>query len=67
MTAPYLGLHYGKGEQRNSIPQTESDVKATCHKAFVCPPPLPHQLDQLEYASSIWDPHTQSNINKMDW
>ena len=34
------------------------DVKATCYKTLVRP--------QLEYGSSVWDPPTKSNINKLE-
>ena len=46
--------------RRRNLPSCPPDIRATCYKAFVRPPP------QLEYASSIWDAHTQSNVNKIE-
>ena len=43
--------------QRN-LSTCPKDVKATCNKTLVHP--------QLEYGSSIWDPPTKSNINKLE-
>ena len=43
---------------RRNLSSCPPDVKATCYKALV-------RL-RLEYVSSIWDPHTQSNINKIE-
>jgi len=33
-------------------------VKAMAYTSFVCP--------QLEYASTVWDPHTANNINQIE-
>ncbi len=38
----------------NSFP---CKIKDSCYTTFVCP--------QLEYASTVWSPHTQRNINKV--
>ena len=42
---------------RRNLSSYPPGVKSTCYKALV--------RTQLEYASSIWDPHAQSNINKI--
>ena len=44
---------------RRNISSCLPDVKAICYKTLTCAP-------QLKYASSIWVPHTQSNINKTE-
>ena len=43
---------------RRNLPACPKDVKATCYKTLVRP--------QLEYASTVWDPHTKNNINKLE-
>lgn len=43
---------------RRNISMCPRETKATCYKSLVRP--------QLEYASTVWDPHTASNINKLE-
>ncbi len=48
---------------RHSFPQRHTsccphNIKANCYTTFVRP--------SLEYASSVWSPHTQKNIKKLD-
>ena len=43
---------------RRNLSTYAKDVKETCYKSLVRP--------QLEYAASVWDPHTKSNINKVE-
>ena len=43
---------------RQNLSSCPPDAEATCYKPHVCP--------QLEYASRICNPNTQSNINKTE-
>lgn len=76
-TAKYLGIHLHRnlkwnhhiGETtkkanstiaflRRNLYQCPPETKALCYKTLVRP--------VMEYGSSIWDPHTQDNINKLE-
>ena len=41
-----------------NLRQCPSNIKSTCYKSMVCP--------ILEYASTVWDPHTNVNITKLE-
>ena len=43
--------------QRN-LSSCPRDIKATCYKSLIRP--------QLEYAATVWDPITKTNINKVE-
>ena len=43
---------------RRNLSACPKEVKATCYKSLVRP--------QLEYVSTVWDPHTKNNINKLE-
>lgn len=43
---------------RHSLRQATSDIKLTAYKTYV--------RSLLEYADVVWDPHTASNINKLE-
>jgi hypothetical protein len=43
---------------RRNLSHCPQNIKATCYKTLVRP--------QLEYASSVWDPHTKANISKLE-
>ena len=76
-TAKYLGVHIHKslswnhhinevtkkanstlGFLRHNIHQCPPTTKALCYRTLVWP--------LTEYASTIWDPHTAANINKLE-
>ena len=40
-----------------NLRQCPSNIKSMCYKSIVCP--------VLEYASTVWDPHTNINITKL--
>ena len=41
-----------------NLRQCPSNIKSTCYKSMVWP--------ILEYASAVWDPHTNLNITKLE-
>ena len=41
-----------------NLRQCPSNIKSTCYKSMVQP--------ILEYASTVWDPHTNVNITKLE-
>ena len=43
---------------RRNLASCPVDVKSTCYKTLVRP--------QLEYAATVWDPWTQTNISKIE-
>jgi hypothetical protein len=43
---------------RRNLSSCPANIRTKCYTTFVRP--------QLEYASSVWAPHTQSNINKLE-
>ena len=43
---------------RRNLSSCPADVKPTCYKTLVRP--------QLEYAATVWDPWTQTNISKIE-
>jgi hypothetical protein len=43
---------------RRNLSSCPANIRTECYITFVRP--------QLEYASSVWAPHTQSNINKLE-
>ena len=43
---------------RRNLSSCPADVKSTCYKTLVRP--------QLEYAATVWDPWTQTNISKIE-
>ena len=43
---------------RRNLSSCPANIRTKCYTTFVRP--------QLEYASSVWVPHTQSNINKLE-
>ena len=43
---------------RRNLSHCPQNIKAMCYKTLVRP--------QLEYASTVWDPHTKSNTNKLE-
>ena len=43
---------------RRNLSMYPKEIRATCYKSLVRP--------QLEYAAFVWDPHTKSNICKLE-
>ena len=43
---------------RRNLSSCPANIRTKCYTTFIRP--------QLEYASSVWAPHTQSNINKLE-
>ena len=43
---------------RRNLSSCPQHIKDTCYKTFVRP--------QLEYAATVWDPHTDTNITKLE-
>ena len=59
----YCDLTYSKangtlGPLKRDLGDYTTDVKSIAHVTLVRP--------QLEYASSVWNPYTKSNINKYE-
>ena len=76
-TAKYLGIHLHRNLKWNHhigeiLKKANSTIAFLCRNLYQCPPETKALCYKtlvrsvMEYGSSIWDPHTQDNINKLE-